>query len=405
MAAVTGRGDPLALGEVLPPPLPPAASSRGSRWGDHEEIAQIPFKILQGHKDAVSSCHFCCEDTKILSSSFDRSVKLWDVAKGVHIQVFEEEHTAPISECSLTPDNKRVITSSYDKTVKAWDMETGKMLWTIEHEGLVTSCNISYDGKYVVSGLDKENAICITDAVNATTAMYIQDHHRSTVTRCCFDPDNQRVASVSYDKTIKLWDIVAQSTTVTIDEGHSNVISDCCFTLDGRYLCTASWDRTLKIWDIKTGDFRHHGPIVLKEGHQGSVSSCLFSKDASLVVSGAYDKSIAVWDIRTGYKKLTLQGHGDWVMDVAVSSNKKWILSSSKDSTLRLWNIENADHIPAVIENRKRGSQIVQCEDCEKPFSLLQCNDSGVVTKCVFCRLAMPTRNIMPLPPTCSPDL
>ncbi|XP_019348515.1 WD repeat-containing protein 88 isoform X3 [Alligator mississippiensis] len=313
MAAVTGPGDPLALGELLPPPPPPASSSRGSRWGDHEEIAQIPFKILQGHKDAVSSCHFCCEDTKILSSSFDRSVKLWDVAKGILVQVFEEEHTAPISECSLTPDNKRVITSSYDKTVKAWDMETGKMLWTIEHEGLVTSCNISYDGKYVVSGLDKENAVCITDAVSATMVMYIQDHHRSTVTRCCFDPDNQRVASVSYDKTIKLWDTVAQSTTITINEGHSNVISDCCFSLDGRYLCTASWDRTLKIWDIKTGDFRHHGPIVLKEGHQGSVSSCLFSKDASLVVSGAYDKNIAVWDIRTGYKKLTLQFNSvDW---------------------------------------------------------------------------------------------
>lgn len=27
---------------------------------------------------------------------------------------------------------------------------------------------------------------------------------------------------------------------------------------------------------------------------------------------------------------------------------------------MRLWNIEKADHIPAVIENRKRGSQIVQ---------------------------------------------
>ncbi|KAH1181577.1 hypothetical protein KIL84_005303, partial [Mauremys mutica] len=141
-----------------------------------------------------------------------------DVEKGVPVQVFEEEHTAPISECSLTPDNKRVITSSYDKTVKAWDMETGKMLWTVDQEGLVTSCNISCDGKYVVSGLDMENAICVTDAVNATTVAYVQGHHRSTITRCCFDPDNERVSSVSSDKTIKLWDIIAQSTTITIDE-------------------------------------------------------------------------------------------------------------------------------------------------------------------------------------------
>uniref|UniRef100_A0A8C3F3X5 WD repeat domain 88 n=1 Tax=Chrysemys picta bellii TaxID=8478 RepID=A0A8C3F3X5_CHRPI len=371
MAGASGRGDPLALEE---PPLP-RPSQPESRLGDQDGLAQIHFKILRGHCDTVSSCHFCFEDTKILSCSYDRTMKLWDVEKGVPVQVFEEKHTAPISECSLTPDNKRVITSSYDKTVKAWDMETGKMLWTVDQEGLVTSCNISCDGKYVVSGLDVENAICVTDAVNATMVAYVQGHHRSTITRCCFDPDNERVSSVSSDKTIKLWDIIAQSTTITIDEAHTNVISDCCFSIDGHYLCTASWDKTLKIWDIKTGEFRYHGPICLNQGHEGSVSSCVFSKDASLVVSGAYDKTIALWDAGAGYKKLALKGHGDWVMDVAISNNKKWILSSSK------------------------------CEECEKPFSLLQCDDSEVVTKCVFCRLASPSRNILPLPPIVAPDL
>ncbi|CAM4543454.1 unnamed protein product [Lepidochelys kempii] len=357
MAGASGRGDPLALEE---PPLP-RPSQPESRLGDRDRLAQIHLKILRGHCDTVSSCHFCFEDTKILSCSYDRTMKLWDVEKGVPVQVFEEEHTAPISECSLTPDNKRVITSSYDKTVKAWDMETGKMLWTVDQEGLVTSCNISCDGKYVVSGLDMENAICVTDALNATTVAYVQDHHRSTITRCCFDPDNERVSSVSSDKTIKLWDIIAQSTTITVNEAHTNVISDCCFTIDGHYLCTASWDKTLKIWDIKTGEFRYHGPICLNQGHEGSVSSCVFSKDASLVVSGAYDKTIALWDAGAGYKKLALKGHGDWVMDVAISNNKKWILSSSKDATLRLWNIEKADHVPAAIESRNtRGTKIVQ---------------------------------------------
>ncbi|KFP26352.1 WD repeat-containing protein 88, partial [Colius striatus] len=190
----------------------------------------------------------------------------------------------------------RVVTSSYDNTVKAWDMETGKILWTVEHEGIVTSCNISCDGRCVVSGSDKENTLYVLDAVSATIVAHIQGHHKSTITRCCFDPDNQRVTSVSYDKTIKLWDMVTRSTSVTIHEGHSNAISDCCFTSDGHYLCTASWDKSLKIWDIKSGQFQCHQPVSLNQGHEGSVSSCLFSQDASLVVSGGYDKTVAVWD-------------------------------------------------------------------------------------------------------------
>ncbi|XP_009914446.1 WD repeat-containing protein 88 [Haliaeetus albicilla] len=398
MAAGSSHGDPLALG--------PTPSPAEGRWEDRELRAQIQFKILRGHSDTVSSCHFCFEDTKILSCSYDRTVKLWDVEKGFPIQVFEEEHTAPISECNLTPDDRRMITSSYDNTVKAWDMETGKIVWTVEHEGIVTSCNISCDGRYVVSGSDKENTVYVSDARSATLVAHIQGHHKSTITRCCFDPDNQRVTSVSYDKTIKLWDMITRSTSITINEGHSNAISDCCFTSDGHYLCTASWDKSLKIWDIKTEEFRCHEPVSLNEGHEGSVSSCLFSQDASLVVSGGYDNTIAIWDTDAGYKKLSLKGHLDWVTDVAISKNKKWILSASKDSTLRLWNIEKMDHIPSVIEIRKaRGSKIAQCEECEKTFLCLQRSDSETISKCVFCRLSSPVRKILPLPPSVSPDV
>ncbi|KAM6380932.1 LOW QUALITY PROTEIN: WD repeat-containing protein 88 [Pluvialis apricaria] len=306
---------------------------------------QIHFKILRGHSDAVSSCHFCFEDRKILSSSYDRTVKLWDVEKSFPIQVFEEGHTAPISECNLTPDDRRVVTS-YDNTVKAWDMETGKMLWTVEHEGIVTSCNVSCDGRYVVSGSDKENTMYVFDAISATAVSHIQGHHKSTITRCCFHPDNKRVTSVSA-KTIKLWDMTTQSTSIAINEGHSSAISDCCFT----------WDKSLKIWDIKMGEFQCHEPVSLSQGHEGSVSSCLFSQDASLVVSGGYDKTIAIWDTETGYKKLSLKGHWDWVTDVAISKNKKWILSASKDSTLRLWNIEKMDHI---LQRQKAEKQEAQ---------------------------------------------
>lgn len=38
---------------------------------------QIPFKIMRGHKHIVSSCHFCVDDTKLLSGSYDCTVKLW----------------------------------------------------------------------------------------------------------------------------------------------------------------------------------------------------------------------------------------------------------------------------------------------------------------------------------------
>lgn len=42
------------------------------------------------------------------------------------------------------------------------------------------------------------------------------DHHNRSLTACCFDPDSQKVASVSLDKSIKIWDITSQATLLTI---------------------------------------------------------------------------------------------------------------------------------------------------------------------------------------------
>ncbi|XP_048372036.1 WD repeat-containing protein 88 [Sphaerodactylus townsendi] len=372
---------------------------------DHNRLAKIRRKVLKGHSDAVTSCHLCFDDTKIISGSYDSTVKLWDISQRAPIQTFLEEHSGPISECCLSPDNRRLITVSYDKTLKTWDIETGKVLWSVEQDNVLTSCDVSHDGKYIVCGSDIENAICLVDAENAEQVAYVREHHRSTVRRCRFDPYNQRIATVSSDMSIKFWDILAQSTTITVEKAHTNAISDCCFSLDGHYLCTAGWDEVLKLWDVRTGEFRSHGPIVLEQGHLGIIGCCIFSKDASLLVSGGFDKTVVVWDSTQAYKKISLKGHDHWVTDVAISSNKKLIVTSSKDSTLRLWDIENANDVPVVIHAIKaRGSKIAKCEECEKPFLIFQEKEEKVETRCLFCRLKA-YKSVLPVPPSLPADL
>ncbi|XP_036995017.2 WD repeat-containing protein 88 [Artibeus jamaicensis] len=359
-------------------------------WGDHDPLSKIPFQILSGHQHTVSSCLFCVNDTKLLSGSYDCTVKLWDAVDGSIVRDFEHGPKAPVLECSVTADSRRIVAAAYDKTVRTWDLESGKLLWSISHENIISSCKFSPDGKYVASGLDVDHGICITDAKDATTVSHIKDHHKKSVTACCFDPDSQKVASVSLDKSIKIWDVTSQATVLTITQAHSNAISNCCFTFSGHFLCTSSWDKTLKIWNVHTGEFRNRGACVtLMRGHEGCVSSCHFSRDTSFLASGGFDKTVAIWDVGEGYRKISLKGHDDWVMDVAVSSSKKWVLSASKDKTMRLWNIEDIDSIPLVMEYKKAlGLKVKQCEECDRPFSNYE-NDifSEIVTKCVFCRM------------------
>jgi WD40 repeat protein len=54
---------------------------------------------------------------------------------------------------AFSPDGKRIVSGSFDNTLKVWDAETGQETLTLEgHSGSVTSVSFSPDGKRIVSG-------------------------------------------------------------------------------------------------------------------------------------------------------------------------------------------------------------------------------------------------------------
>ncbi|XP_072135320.1 uncharacterized protein [Mobula birostris] len=284
----------------------------------------------------------------------------------------------------MSPDNERLFTCSWDKSLKCWDVETGKVLWAVVHCRPLTCCDISCDGKHVVCGSDIDNAVYVRAAESGSSVLSLKDQHRSTVTRCRFSPDGQRIASTSCDRTARIWDMLANRNTMAL-ERHSNVVSDCCFTPLGSTLLTASWDRMLLIWDVSVGQFRLQGPQRLVGGHDGCISSCTMSRDANLIVAGSYDRTVSLWDSTGLYRKLAL-----------------------KDSTVRLWNIESLDQIPAVKSQRKLyGGKVTQCTVCGKPVSLCL-QDVVSPTRCMFCQLpgtsAPPTNTCVTFDPDLSPD-
>jgi WD40 repeat protein len=51
----------------------------------------------------------------------------------------------------------------------------------------------------------------------------------------------------------------------------------------------------VRIWDVATGATRH-----ILEGHTNTVLGCAVAPDGTWLVSTSFDKTVRIWDVATG---------------------------------------------------------------------------------------------------------
>ncbi|KAK4139671.1 uncharacterized protein C8A04DRAFT_40548 [Dichotomopilus funicola] len=76
------------------------------------------------------------------------------------------------------------------------------------------------------------------------------------------------------------------------------------------------------------------------EGHSDWVMSVALSSDGSRIVSGSCDETVRIWDTKSGKEIQKFEGHSESVYSVAFSLDGNRIISGSADKTIRIWDIK-----------------------------------------------------------------
>uniref|UniRef100_A0AAQ4P6N4 Apoptotic peptidase activating factor 1 n=1 Tax=Gasterosteus aculeatus aculeatus TaxID=481459 RepID=A0AAQ4P6N4_GASAC len=172
---------------------------------------QVRDATLLGHTKTVLHCRFSQSGKTLLTSSEDTTIRVWRWQSG-ECRVLQG-HKEQVRCFSLLPDDAKLLSWSFDGTVKMWDVESGAKLQDIEaHRGAILSCRVSPDGCLFATTSADNTAklwsvmegtllrICSRDGKDCMDSL-----HGGWVTDLHFSPDNGLL--VSTGGYIKWWDV------------------------------------------------------------------------------------------------------------------------------------------------------------------------------------------------------
>ncbi|KZV92917.1 WD40 repeat-like protein, partial [Exidia glandulosa HHB12029] len=286
---------------------------------------------LLGHEGVVYTAVFLPAGRRLVSSSGDKTLRIWDVETGETVIGPLKGHTDSVSRVAV--HGSRIASCSYDGTFRIWDADSGKLdLGPISaHTGLqVNWIAYSRDGTRIATAGD-DNRAAIWDA-NTGVRLHVMIGHTQEVWCVAFSEDGTRLVSASQDKTVRIWDVASGEFIGEPLTGHTDLVRAVCFSPDGQRIFSASDDRTIRIWDAETR------ALIVEPLRMSNWVCMALSPDGKRLVSGSKTGRIAMWDTETGAGIPTpLMDHKGWVRSVAFSPDGRKIASASIDKTITLW--------------------------------------------------------------------
>ncbi|SCO92738.1 related to RSA4-WD-repeat protein required for maturation and efficient intra-nuclear transport [Fusarium oxysporum] len=245
-----------------------------------------------------------------------------------------------IYSCLIFAPSKSIVRKTFENVIPRWISTLPKVqeswnacLLTLEgHSSPVNSVMFSHDSTKMASA-SYDKTVRIWDAETGDCERLLEGHSGRVIS-VVFSHDSAKLASASHDKTVRIWNVKTGDCEQVL-EGHSDRVNSVVFSRDSTKMASASYDKTIRIWNADTG-----GCERVLEGHSESVFSVVFSYDSTMVASASHDKTVRIWNVKTGDCEQVLEGHSDRVNSVVFSRDSTKLASASYDKTVRIWNVE-----------------------------------------------------------------
>ena len=158
-----------------------------------------------------------------------------------------QERDSPLS-LVFSPDGKRLVSTSFDKTIKVWDTSTGDRVLTLKgHCDYVECVAFNSDGTRLVSG-GRDKVIMVWEASLGQELMTLRGHPYG-IESVMFNSSDQSIFSQGDYGDLRLWNASSKQRIVSFKEHRIPI----AFSPDGKLLACKETNNSMGPLDPSSG--------------------------------------------------------------------------------------------------------------------------------------------------------
>ncbi|CAN6551983.1 unnamed protein product [Malus baccata var. baccata] len=314
------------------------------------EKRRLQSVIRDAHDGSILSLHFLVNEPVLMSSSSDNSIKMWifDTTDGdPRLLRFRSGHSAPPRCIRFYANGRHILSAGQDRAFRLFSVMQDQQSRELSQH------HISKRAKKLKM---KEEEIKLKPVISFDCAE-IRERDWCNVVTCHMDTAEAYVW--------RLQNFVLGEHILKPRPENPTPVKACAISACGNFAVLGTADGWVERFNLQSGisrgsymdtserrSFAHDGEVVgiacdstntlmISAGYHGDIK-------VSLLAVVADDLIIRLFDVVASRMVRKFEGHTDRVTDMCFSEDGKWLLSSSMDGSLRVWDVILARQIDAL---------------------------------------------------------
>ncbi|KAJ4810553.1 Transducin family protein / WD-40 repeat family protein [Rhynchospora pubera] len=341
------------------------------------EKGRLQTVIREAHDASIISLHFFVNEPVLLSSATDNSIKMWifdNIDGEARLLRFRSGHSAPPLCIRFYGNGRHILSAGQDRAFRLFSVARDQQSRELSQKHVAKRAKrirakeediklkpvIAFDCaeirerdwcNVVTCHMDTSRAYVwrLQNFVLGEHILKPSSVHQTAIKACAISACGNFAVIGTEGGWIERFNLQSglsrgnyvdkSSESLTAHDGE--VVGIACDATNS-LLISAGYHGDVKVWDFKAREVKSRWDV------EQSTTKIVFHRPNGLLAIVADDMVIRVYDVVGQRMVRKFEGHTDRITDACFSEDGKWLLSSSMDGTLRIWDVILARQIDAM---------------------------------------------------------